>query len=181
MIHMRERSTSLVLALLAIAIFVAMFFQGEKKIASSMPHTEDRGEQGLAGFYGWLKARGLNVQSHRRRWHELPQGAGQVLLTHAPYREMDTDTRNWRDAPRAYQEDRERTGLVRWVAMGNTLVIALAAADPDAPEYYQREQERAETGYFRVLHAFGWDTNADSKDVDYSRASYAAEDRKSVV
>lgn len=161
---MRDRLISLVLALVALAIFVAMFFQGEAKIASSMPHTEDRGEQGLAGFYGWLKARGVNVQSHRRRWHELPQSEGQVLLTHAPYRELDTDTRTWRDAPRVYQEDREQKGLVRWVAMGNTLVIALAAADPDAPEYYQREQERSELGYFRLLHAFGWDTNSASND-----------------
>jgi|GEM_PF-2244002 len=171
---MRDRLTSLVLALLAIAIFVAMFFQGEAKIASSMPHTEDRGEQGLASFYAWLKARGVNVQSHRRRWHELPQGEGQVLLTHAPYREMDIDARTWRDAPRAYQEDRERKGLVRWVAMGNTLVVALAAADPDAPEYYQRDQERSELRYFTLLHAFGWDTNADSKDSDRNSAQFGA-------
>ena len=172
---MRDRLTSLVLALLAIGIFVAMFFQGEAKIASSMPHTEDRGEQGLASFYAWLKARGVDVQSHRRRWHELPHGEGQVLLTHAPYREMDIDARTWRDAPRAYQEDRERKGLVRWVAMGNTLVIALAAADPDAPEYYQRDGERAELGYFKLLHAFGWDTNAQTNDKDRNSAAYGAD------
>ncbi len=163
---MRDRLISLVLALLAIAIFVAMFFQGEKKISSSMPHTEDRGEQGLASFYQWLKARGVLVKSHRRRWHELPAGSGQVLMTHGPYREMDTDRRSWRDSPRSYQEDREGKGIVRWVAMGNTLVVALAAADPDSPEFYQREQERSELQYFRLLHQFGWDTNADAKDID---------------
>lgn len=171
---MRDRLMSMVLALLAIVIFVAMFFQGEPKISSSMPHTEDRGEQGLSGFYQWLKARGLNVKSHRRRWHELPQGSGQVLMTHAPYREMDTDQRNWRDSKRNYQEDRERKGIVRWVAMGNTLVVALAAADPDSPEFYQRDQERSELQYFKLLHQFGWDTHADAKDID-AQTAIAAE------
>jgi hypothetical protein len=171
---MRDRLISLVLALLAIVIFVAMFFQGEKKISSSMPHTEDRGEQGLASFYHWLKARGVLVKSHRRRWHELPAGSGQVLMTHGPYREMDTDRRSWRDSPRSYQEDREGRGIVRWVAMGNTLVVALAAADPDSPEFYQREQERSELQYFRLLHQFGWDTNALATDID-PQVSIAAE------
>jgi hypothetical protein len=171
---MRDRLMSLLLALLAIVVLCAIFFQSEAKIETSMPHSEDRGDQGLASFYHWLQLRGVAVQSNRRRWHELRQGQGHVLLTHAPFRMQEEEKRNWRAAPRAYQEAREVRALRRWVAQGNTLVLAVSLADVDAPEIYMREEERNEAVYLPLLEKFGWSYALDISEMESSLANATA-------
>jgi Domain of unknown function (DUF4350) len=120
---MRDRLTTLGLALLALLAFWILFLPHPKpQEIVSVPSSQDRGERGLALLYQWLETRGNVVESQRARLTALNRkyATGHTLLIHA--------------AAEKALEPQERPALREWVRAGNTLVILLPWANVQADD-----------------------------------------------
>jgi hypothetical protein len=180
---MRDRLLSIVLALLALALFAGIFVPPKPQQSNSMPHTLDKGEQGLAALFQWLSQRKLPVVSWRERWSALHERyhAGHVLVSHYPFRMQDEKTGDWRDAPNAYTDQKEISEVVRWIAAGNTLVLALSALDAEGNTATARADTRNNVSYLELLDDVGWEltgsaSGAYEEDADDSEEKDSAPD-----
>ena len=156
---MRERLLSLVLALLALLLFAGLFIEPKPQKQLTMPSSADRREHGLSALSAWLSARDIPVHSWRKRWFELDQQFrfGHVLLSHAPYRVQNIETRAWTRAEHAYVESREADGIRNWVAQGNTLVLALTQLDPDSASPAKRRALSSAAREAALAEIFAWE------------------------
>lgn len=122
---MRERLTTLGLALAALLLFLTLFVRGDGYDArtGSLPTSIERGDDGLLGAVTWLQEEGVRTLSLRERFgalarrHDLP-AAGNLLIVAMP-------------AITSFRND-EAVALDQWVRNGNTLLILAAIADRPA-------------------------------------------------
>jgi hypothetical protein len=123
---MRERLATLVLALAALLVFLALFVHaaGPAATEESLPTSIDRRGDGLLGALTWLKEEGVPVRAVRQRFvglapmSDLPP-RGNLLIVTLP-------------AEVPYRADEARA-LDDWLREGNTLLV-LAALE-DRPEW----------------------------------------------
>jgi hypothetical protein len=174
---MRDRALSLMLAILALMLFVGLFFEPKPQLSNSMASTEDQGDQGLAAFYSWLKERDLPVQSWRERWFELLERhqSGHVLVAHYPFRMQAEKTGNWSDASHAYVNVQEQQEMLRWIAAGNTLVLALGAMDAEGQSPEIRAASRQELSYLDLFNRIGWQISGAAAGVAEVESAQAEE------
>lgn len=122
---MRERLTTLALALAALALFLTMFVHAEGPPGSSvsLPTTADRDNNGLLGALTWLSEEGVRTRPVRERFTTLARmpdlpAHGNLLIiampTAVPFRNS------------------EATALDHWLRAGNTLLVLAALADRPA-------------------------------------------------
>ncbi len=171
---MRDRALSLALAVLAILLFAGIFIEPKPQLSNSMASTIDKGEQGFAAFFQWLKVRNVPVESWRERWFELDQRyqTGHVLVTSVPFRMQDEKSGAWSDAPNAYVDAREKAAMLRWIAAGNTLVLPIGALDAEGNTRDARLSARRELSYFDFLKKLGWTlTGTAAEEADESEDS----------
>lgn len=123
---MNERLRTAVLALAALAAFVALFQSGLRppgRDGMSRPVSTDRTADGLAALASWLRRDGRQVVSFREPYDQLeslaPASAGNLLIVALPARER---------LPTA-----QLPRLDTWLQQGNTLLVLAALAD--APEW----------------------------------------------
>ena len=122
---MRERLTTLGLALAALLLFLTLFVRGDGYDArtGSLPTSIERGDDGLLGAVTWLQEEGVRTLSLRERFgalarrHDLP-AAGNLLIVAMP-------------AITSFRND-EAVALDQWVRDGNTLLVLAAIADRPA-------------------------------------------------
>ena len=122
---MRERLTTLALALAALLVFTTLFVhvEGPPGPGASAPTSVDREANGLLGALTWLKEEGVRVRAMRERFtalsrmHDLP-ARGNLLVVTLP-------------AATPFRRD-EATVLDDWVGRGNTLIILAALSDRPA-------------------------------------------------
>ena len=124
---MRERALTLFLALGALALFYAMFMRGNQSMTNkretSRPTSVDQQANGYSAVFAWLRHEGLRTLSLRRPWTFLEEDStlprtGNLLLLTLPGRVRIGSA--------------EYAALRRWLAAGNTLLIAAAMSDdPD--------------------------------------------------
>jgi hypothetical protein len=121
----RERLTTLALALAALLVFATLFVhvEGPPGAGASLPTSVDRENDGLLGALTWLKEEGVRTRAVRERFttlsrmHDLPD-RGNLLLVTLP-------------ATTPFRRD-EAAALDDWVGRGNTLLIMAALADRPA-------------------------------------------------
>ncbi len=119
---MNDRLVTLLGALAALALFVALVLPPSQEPDVSRPVSAAIGENGYAGLQRWLEANGVENVSLRRRYHEIEslglEPQGNVLVTTMPHKQsIRPDEVNW---------------LRRWLMRGNTLLIMAALNDtPD--------------------------------------------------
>ncbi len=123
---MRERATTLALAVAAFAAFLVMFRGGAPNPTgqpSPRPTSVERAGSGLSVLSEWLRRDGRPVVSWRESYERLadaaPAGTGNLLIVALP--------------GRVAVETHELPALDRWVRAGNTLLVLAALAD--APEW----------------------------------------------
>lgn len=122
---MRERLTTLVLALAALLVFLSLFVhaQGPPGTSVSVPTTADRERNGLLGALTWLGEEGVRTRAVRERFtllsrvRDLP-ARGNLLIVTLP-------------AAVPFRSD-ETAALDRWLHQGNTLLVLAALADRPA-------------------------------------------------
>lgn len=123
---MRERATTLALALAAFAAFLVMFRGGAPHPAGKpppRPTSVERAGGGLSALGAWLRRDGRRVvswsESYERLGDAASAGTGHLLIVALP--------------GRVAIETRELPALDRWVRAGNTLLVLAALVD--APEW----------------------------------------------
>lgn len=124
---MKERFTTLLLALGALLLFVVMFGQREGGLGGRnevpRPTTAERRGNGYHAALAWLDAEGIRGISLRDRFDELPKRedlppTGNLLIVTLP---ATTTFNTWEFIP-----------LDRWIRQGNTLLVLGALSDnPD--------------------------------------------------
>ena len=131
---MKERLTTLALAVGALLLFYALMFPkpGGPRLSDGQPLSTDGRPYGYLAIWRWLGQERIPRVSLRQRYARLPgllsRANGNVLLMTLPQRMP------MRPAGLAY--------LRRWVAQGNTVLVAAALDDtplwsadlPDSPE-----------------------------------------------
>ncbi len=119
---MNDRLVTLLGALGALALFVALVLPPSQEPDVSRPVSTAIGENGYAGMQRWLDASGIRNVSLRRRYDEMDsldlEPQGNVLVTTMPHEQQTRpDEVDW---------------LLRWVAEGNTVLVMAALNDtPD--------------------------------------------------
>jgi len=124
---MRERLATLLCAIGALMLFILMFVRGEpaqRTRTAARPSTAEQSTNGYAAAHAWLNAAGIETRSLREPWSALEQDGslaprGNLLIVTLP------GTRRIGTA--------ELVSLRRWIASGNTLLVA--AAMSDAPDW----------------------------------------------
>jgi hypothetical protein len=121
---MKERLITLVSALGALALFLAMFLHGDDEANGRggvpRPTSEERRPNGYHGAMVWLEAHAIRTVSVRDRFNELavepglPVG-GNLLIVTLP-------------AANAFKTE-EFSPLENWVRAGNTLLVLAALSD----------------------------------------------------
>jgi hypothetical protein len=121
----RERLSTLALALAALGLFVTLFVHGGAPSGSdaSVPTSVDRQDNGLLGALTWLKEEGVRTRAVRERFTSLPQmrdlpARGNLLIVMLP-------------AALPFGNE-EATALDRWLRQGNTLLVLAALSDRPA-------------------------------------------------
>ncbi|MGW8246508.1 MAG: DUF4350 domain-containing protein [Acidiferrobacterales bacterium] len=119
---MKDRVISLLGALAALYIFVAIFIhpQASDFIEQSRATSEDQGAIGLNSLYTWLKESGVPVYRLQRRYGELGHlnglaASGNLLVVTLPQLKP--------------VRDQELDQLRTWVALGNNLLVVAASSD----------------------------------------------------
>jgi hypothetical protein len=165
---MRDRAISAVLAIIAVLLALGVLMPNNDQAQTSMPSSQDRGEQGLAVIYHWLEARKFPVKSFRQRWYTLlaDYQTGHVLISHAPYRVQNVQSGAWSNASNGYLDAREKRGLLRWVAAGNTVVFAIDALDAAGQTQEARSSSRSDIPLFDVLDGVGFALNGSATESD---------------
>jgi hypothetical protein len=121
----RERLTTLALALAALLLFLTIFVHAEGPPGkdTSVPTTADREDDGLLGALTWLREERVRTRPMRERFtalsrmHDLPP-SGNLLIITMP-------------AAVPFRSD-EATTLDRWLRQGNTLLVLAALSDRPA-------------------------------------------------
>ena len=116
---MNDRLTTLVGALIALAIGIGIIYQPNSEPAVALPlSTEPRGH-GLLGMQRWLEDAGITTTSWRLRLTDLekhvPQSRGNVLVMHLPGKNPLRES--------------EAAAIKHWLTKGNSLVLAAALND----------------------------------------------------
>lgn len=121
---MRERLVTTLLALGALALFIALFVPKPQDPAASTPlpvSTEGR-DSGYQALWRWLESQRIPLLSFRERYGALEAGSlapsGNLLVTTLPHA--------------APARDDEATRLAAWLQRGNTL-LAMAALNDTPP------------------------------------------------
>ena len=120
---MRERLTTLGLALAALLLFVTLFVRGDAsgRGSVSVPTTIDRGENGLMGAVSWLRGEGVPTLEVRQRFdflrHQEPARGNLLIVTLPALTPFRTD---------------ETVALDDWIRRGNTLLVLAALSDRPA-------------------------------------------------
>lgn len=102
--------------ILFIAVVLLLLFlpDAAPEDAVSRPTTENRKSSGLFALAQWLRTAGIPVHSQRDRWTRLPDAyadsTGGLAVLHLPVKLI--------------YEAEEIRSLLRWVAAGNTLLVA---------------------------------------------------------
>lgn len=145
---MKDRLTSLGLALGALALFWMLIFPkpGSQSKSVIRPLSTESGDSGYLGLWRWLSAEGVAVASLRDHYEGLsspavsPSASGNLLLTTLPHA-----------VPvRAY----EWAGLDAWIRRGNTLLI-MAALD-DTPRWELSTDGSTLVAQLRRLSGLEW-------------------------
>jgi hypothetical protein len=121
----RERLTTLTLALAALLVFLTLFVHAEGPPGKgvSLPTSADRDPNGLLGALTWLAEEGVRTRPVRERFtalsrlRDLPT-RGNLLIVTLP-------------AAVPFRSD-EAAALDRWLHQGNTLVVLAALSDRPA-------------------------------------------------
>jgi hypothetical protein len=118
----RERLTTLGLALAALLVFLTIFVHAEGPPGNgvSVPTTADRQDNGLLGAITWLREEGVRTRAVRERFTALPRmrdlpARGNLLIITMP-------------AAVPFHGD-EAVALDRWLSEGNTLLVLAALSD----------------------------------------------------
>jgi hypothetical protein len=124
-IDVRERLTTLVCALGALAVFLTLFVHGQPPDAgrAAPPTTDERGDNGLWAARQWLEREGVRTLSWRERFDALAHRAdlppsGNLLIVTTP-------------AVNGFKTAEVRS-LEHWVQSGNTLLVLAALSDRPA-------------------------------------------------
>ena len=119
---MKDRVVSLLGALAALYVFVAIFIhpQASDFVNQSRATTEDHGAVGLRGLFTWLKESGVPVSRFQRRYGELGRqkdfpNSGNLLVVTLPQLKP--------------ARDNELDELRAWVGRGNNLLVVAASSD----------------------------------------------------
>jgi len=119
---MRERLTTLTLAIAALLFFLTIFVhaEGPPGAGVSVPTTVDRRDNGLLGALTWLEEEGVPTRPVRERFTALPRlrdlpSRGNLLISTMP-------------AAVPFRSD-EAAALDRWLRRGNTLLVLAALSD----------------------------------------------------
>ena len=116
---MKERLTTLALALGALLLFYALFFRGPARDDGDveLPLSTTASDDGYLALWRWLKAEQIPVAVQRSPFDQLPGGAGrgEVLIVTVP--------------PRVPVTKDEASAVDAWVARGNTLLVMAALDD----------------------------------------------------
>jgi hypothetical protein len=132
---MKERLTTLALAIGALALFYALLFPKPPpdREAPDLPLSTETRAHGYQALWRWLKAENVPVKALHQPYSELSKssGRGDVLIVTMP--------------PQVPQRRAELVDLDAWVAQGNTLVV-MAALD-DTPPWCLG----ADPGFLRTL------------------------------
>jgi hypothetical protein len=119
---MKERLTTLALALGALALFYALLFPkpAPERDEPDLPLSTESRDHGYQALWRWLKADKIPLRALHQPYTELEQGTarGDVLITTVP--------------PRVAARRDEVERLSAWVSRGNTLLV-LAALDDTPP------------------------------------------------
>lgn len=122
---MRERLTTLALALAALGLFLLIFVHAQRAPGAedSVPTTVDRGDNGLLGALTWLKEEGVTARPVRERFTTLARmpdvpASGNLLIVTLP-------------AALPFGKS-ESVALDEWLRRGNTLLVLAALADRPA-------------------------------------------------
>jgi Domain of unknown function (DUF4350) len=122
---MRERLTTLALALAALLVFLTLFVhaEGPPGAAASVPTTADRHDNGFLGALTWLREEGVRARAVRERFTALSRmrdlpARGNLLIVTLP-------------AAVPFHKDEARA-LDDWLLQGNTLLILAALSDRPA-------------------------------------------------
>ena len=122
---MRERLTTLALALAALLVFLTLFVhaEGPPGRGMSVPTSADREQNGLLGAFTWLSEEGVHTRPVRERFTVLPRlrdlpARGNLLIVTLP-------------GAVPFRSD-EAAALDRWLRQGNTLLVLAALADRPA-------------------------------------------------
>lgn len=122
---MRERLTTLGLALAALLLFLTLFVRGGgyEARATPRPTSLERGDDGLLGAMTWLREEGVRTASLRERFGSLAKRpdltpAGNLLIVTMP-------------AATSFRND-EAVALDQWMRNGNTLLVLAAISDRPA-------------------------------------------------
>jgi hypothetical protein len=122
---MRERLTTLALALAALLVFLSLFVHagGPRGTGGSVPTTADREQNGLIGALAWLGDAGVRTRPVRERFtilsrmRDLPARGNLLIVT----------------LPAAVPlRSEESVALDHWLHQGNTLLVLAALADRPA-------------------------------------------------
>jgi hypothetical protein len=132
---MKERLTTLALAIGALALFYALLFPKPPpdREEIDLPLSTETRAHGYQALWRWLKAENVPVKALHQPYSELSKssGRGDVLIATMP--------------PQVPQRRAELADLDAWVARGNTLVV-MAALD-DTPPWCLG----ADPGFLRTL------------------------------
>lgn len=120
---MKERLTSLLLAVAAVALFWVLFFPKPRSLdqEGSRPVTRDAGTAGYLGLWRWLQAANVPLVQLRQPYPQLlhhetvPASSGNVLILTLPFMR----------AP----DESEWLQLDNWTRLGNTLLVMAALDD----------------------------------------------------
>ncbi len=163
---MKERLITLLSALAALALVIFLFTPPDTQKPVSLPTTEDRGTDGLKGLFVWLQREHVAVVSFRKRYTELGQGRGNLLVTSLP-------------APSAISKA-EWSALNRWLKQGNTLLVLAAV-------YHRPTWSGAENCFCDLkdfLDGYAWlldKENSEKKSDNRQQAEKAKSFRESVA
>lgn len=128
---MKERAFTLICAIGALALFIAMFVHREGGLGSRndvpAPTTAERRGNGYNAALAWLNAEGVRAISLRDRFNKLSQVkslpvSGNLLIVTLP-------------AIGSFNTD-EFVPLDRWIRAGNTMLVVAALSD--APDWAHR-------------------------------------------
>ena len=113
---MNDRLITVAGTLIAMLLIVGMFMQPSANAPVTLPTSVEVGPNGYRGLAGWITSEGIPVVSHTEKFDALGkiEGTGHLLVTTVPHQKIVSQD--------------EAVELLRWVALGNGLVI-LAALD----------------------------------------------------
>ena len=133
---MRDRLVTAAGALLALAIVFVLFFRPVADAPVSRPVSSEPGRNGYLAVARWLEEQNVRVLALRERFVQLPElglaASGNLLITTLPH------------VHRVRRAEHET--LRRWIAAGNTLLVA--AAIDDTPEWATAGDQ---AGFFDAL------------------------------